>query len=59
MRRLKRAILRHQAERKGVKPSAYVNNMWRRIQAKRYGEKLAKRFLARGTKPKRKWRNAA
>lgn len=59
MRRIRRSILRHEAERQNVKPSAYVNTMWRRIQTKRYGEKLTKRFLARGTKPKRKWRNAA
>lgn len=59
MRRIRRSILRREAERKGVKPSAYVNTMWRRVQTKRYGEKLAKRFLARGAKPKRKRRNAA
>lgn len=55
MRRLKRAILRHQAERKGVKPSAYVWARWRKIQKKRYGEKQASNFLARGTRRKRNW----
>ena len=55
MRRLKRAILRHQAERKGVKPSAYVWARWRKIQKKRYGEKQASNFLGRGTRRKRNW----
>ena len=37
MRRLKRAILRHRAERKGVKPSLYVMRAWDKIQVRAVG----------------------
>ena len=58
MRRLKRSILRHEAERKGVKPSRYVFTMWNRIQTKKVGPHERARNRLRGTKTKRQWRAA-
>lgn len=58
MRRLKRAILRHRAEKKGVKPSRYVFNAWDRIQTKKVGAHERARNRLRGTKTKRQWRAA-
>ena len=58
MRRLKRAILRHRAEKKGVKPSRYVFTMWDRIQRKKVGPRERARNRRRGTKTKRQWRAA-
>ena len=55
MRRLKRAILRHRAEKKGLKPSRYVREIWHKLQEKRYGKKMARIFQGRGTRKKRNW----
>ena len=55
MRRLKREILRRQAQKMGVKPSRYVQAKWREIQNKRYGKKLARAFWVRGSRKKKNW----
>ena len=58
MRRLKRSILRHRAERRGVKPSRYVHDVWDRIQIRKVGANLRAHNKQYGTKPKRRRRAA-
>lgn len=58
MRRLKRGILRHRAEQKGVKPSRYVAAAWHKLQVAKVGEAMRKRNKEHGTKPKRRWKPA-
>ena len=58
MRRLKRSILRHRAEKKGVKPSLYVFRMWDRIQTRKVGPHVRAVNRMHGTKTKRQWKAA-
>ena len=41
MRKLKRAIARHEAEKTGGKTSKVLRTMWHRYQEKKYGFKTA------------------
>ncbi len=59
MRRMKRSILRHRAEKKGVKPSRYVMTMWDKLQKRKVGAARRRANKAHGALPKRKWKNAA
>lgn len=54
MRRYKRAILRKQAEKLGVKASRYVREAWDKIQRKAVGAQRGVNVM-HGTKPKYKW----
>lgn len=58
MRKHIRNLMRVQAEKQSYTPSKAVNQLWNNLQIKRYG--LQKRLAnqARGTLPKRKWKNA-
>lgn len=56
MRRYKRAILRHRAEKLGVKASRYVREAWDKLQRKAVGTQRGVN-VAHGTKPKRLWRS--
>ena len=57
MRRYKRAILRHRAEKRGAKASRYVREAWDRLQRKKLGDAERLHNVAHGTKPKRLWRS--
>lgn len=59
MRKYMREILRRRGERKGLKPSRYVAQMWNRYQARKLGEAQRRANVAHGTKPKRLWRHRA
>jgi hypothetical protein len=56
MRKYLRYRLRKEAERKGLKPSRYVREVWDDVQKRRYGAEGRAANVAIGTKPKRKWR---
>lgn len=56
---MKRSILRHRAEKKGVKPSRYVMTMWDKLQKRKVGAARRRANKAHGALPKRKWKNAA
>lgn len=58
MRRLKRAILHHRAEKMGVKPSLYVRSMWDRIQKKKVRAHKRAVNQQHGRKTKRQWKAA-
>ena len=55
MRKHIREIMRREAERNHYKPSKAVNNLWSKLQDKRYGRNKHLAFQARGTRPKHKW----
>lgn len=55
MRRMKRSILRHRAERKGVKPSLYVATVWDKIQVRKIGAHQRAVNVMHGSKSKRQW----
>ena len=50
MRRLKRSILRHRGEKKGVKPSLYVLAKWDRLQTRKVGKSMREANRRHGTK---------
>ena len=54
MRKHMREILRRQAEKKGVKPSRYVRQIWDKYQIKKVGIHRRASNAIYGTKPKRK-----
>lgn len=59
MRKYIRAIMRAEAEKKGFKPSKAVHEMWTRFQVKKIGQNgsvIRKVHQARGTHPKRQWK---
>lgn len=56
MRKYIRYGLRVYAEKKGIKPSAFVSEQWERLQIKRYGIAARSRNVLHGTKPAYKWR---
>ncbi len=58
MRKMKRSILRHRAEKLGVKPSLYVSRVWDRLQTRKVGGHVRALNRLHGTKPKRRWRLA-
>lgn len=49
MRKLKRAIARHEAEKTGGKTSKVLRAMWHRYQEKKYGFKTAELLRKIGT----------
>ena len=49
MRKLKRAIARHEAEKTGGKTSKVLRTMWHRYQEKKYGFKTAELLRKIGT----------
>lgn len=58
MRKMKRSILRHRAEKLGVKPSLYVLRAWERLQKRKVGAAAREVNKHHGTKPKKRWRLA-
>lgn len=58
MRRLKRSILRHRAEKRGIKPSLYVMEAWKKIQKRKVGAHQRAVNVMHGTKTKRQWKAA-
>lgn len=56
MRKHIRYMLRVAAEKAGVKPSRHVAFGWDEIQNHRVGWKVRKINQAKGTKPRRKWK---
>ena len=56
MRKIKRSILRKQAEDKKIKASKWVNLMWNTMQVKVYGVNKRLANQARGTHKKSTWR---
>lgn len=57
MRKIIRSILRSSAEEYGVKPSKYVHKQFENRQVKKYGLKRREINKAKGTHPKRTWKN--
>lgn len=55
MRKMKRSILRHRAEKLGVKPSLYVSRVWDRLQTRKVGGHVRALNRLHGTKPKKHW----
>lgn len=55
MRKYKRAILRHLAEKRGVKASKFVYFEWDRLQRKAVGAATRNLNVLHGTKPKSLW----
>jgi hypothetical protein len=55
VRKYKRAILRHLAEKRGVKASKFVYFAWDKLQRKAVGESKRYMNVRHGTKPKRLW----
>lgn len=51
-----RAMLRGEAERKGVKPSKWVNRNFDRLQIKKHGLEKREINKAIGTHPRRRWK---
>lgn len=56
MRKYIRYGLRVYAEKKGIKPSAFVAEQWERLQIKRYGKAARICNVLHGTNPAYKWR---
>lgn len=56
MRKYIRYRLRNAAEKAGVKPSKHVAYGWDEIQISKFGWKRRRVHQAKGTAPKRKWR---
>ena len=56
MRKYIRAMYRAYAEKKGIKPSAFVAEQWDRFQKVKYGVTQRRLNVLHGTKPARKWR---
>lgn len=56
MRKYIRYGLRVYAEKKGIKPSAFVHETWERLQIRRHGKNARIANMAHGTKPAYKWR---
>lgn len=56
MRKHIRYMLREAAKQAGVKPSKHVAFAWDSIQTARYGRTARRVNQAKGTKPKRTWR---
>ncbi len=52
---MKRGILRHRAEKLGVKPSRYVRHAWDKIQTHEVGAHQRAVNVMHGTKTKRQW----
>lgn len=57
MRKYKRSIMRAAGENKGYKPSRFVAMAWNEYQVNKVGRKRRKINVAKGTHPKRSWRN--
>ena len=55
MRKYYRYMLRHQAEKNGIKPSKYVAFGWNQFQEHRVGYITRQRNIAHGTHPKNRW----
>lgn len=55
-RKYVRGILRHEAERKKIKPSKWVNREYNRLQIKKYGIERREINKATGTHKKSTWR---
>lgn len=49
--------MRAEAERKGIKPSRYVNFMWNKYQIGKHNGNVRRRNQARGTAPRARWKN--
>ena len=52
-----RAMLRGEAERKGIKPSKWVNRQFDRLQIKRHGLEKREINKATGTAPRSRWKS--
>ena len=57
MRKYRRAILRAVAENLRTKPSKYVQKMWERYQAEKYGVETRIANKAKGTRKKHLWKD--
>lgn len=57
MRKYVRGMLKEKARKEGVKPSAYVNKEFDRMQTKKYGITNRLKNRAKGTKTRSKWRS--
>lgn len=58
MRKYIRQIMRFQAKQNGYKPSKFVHTMWYRLQERKGSHQRHLANIARGTRPKRKWKTA-
>lgn len=58
MRKLKRSVMRHEAELTGAKTSEVLRKMWHRHQEQKYGFNLALLFRNIGTGRSKKMRKA-
>ena len=58
MRKHIRYIMRVQAEKNGFKPSKAVHQLWYRYQEKKFNHQQHLAHIARGTRPKSKWKAA-
>jgi len=50
--------MRVQAEKNGFKPSKAVHQLWYRYQEKKFNHQQHLAHIARGTRPKSKWKAA-
>ena len=57
MRKHIRSILRHSAEKHGIKPSKHVSAAWDDFQIRKVGYTRRRVNQAKGTAPKNKWRS--
>ncbi len=57
MRKYIRLILKNKAEKQGIKASKYVHYKFDEIQVKKYGATKRNINKAKGSKPRRKWKN--
>ena len=57
MRKLLRSILRHNAEKIGVKPSLYVWSEFNKYQIKKYGKNVRRDNRIKGTRKRKTWKN--
>lgn len=56
-RKIIRNGLRREAEIRGVKQSTFVHNVFEKYQIMRFGKKIRRINEAKGTHPKRTWKN--
>ena len=57
MRKYIRQMLRKRAENAGIKPSKFVHSRFVNMQVEKYGQKTREINMAKGTHPRRTWKN--
>lgn len=57
MRKYIRLMLKNKAEKEGIKSSRYVHDTFEKMQIKKYGATKRSINKAKGTAPRRKWKN--